>query len=156
MYAQYEALREKEKLSPDGRYHLYVITAAGEDTPEIFRQGYEKDQYGNLPTFQVTHFTGLNYDPVWAPDGSRIAFVSTTHGSDDIWVIDPDGTNSWNYTKNQWEWDKHPSWSPDSQKIVFWSNREGTKQIFVMDANGRNLKKINATTWDQFDPIWIK
>ena len=156
LHKQYDALIEKGKLSPDGRYHVYVLTSDGEQTPQLYIQGFEKDQYGNLPTWQVTHFTGLNYDPAWAPDGSRIAFVSTTNGSDDVWVINPDGTNSWNYTKNTWEWDKRPSWSPDSQKIVFWSNREGTKQIFVVDANGRNLKKIHAVTWDEYDPIWIR
>jgi outer membrane protein assembly factor BamD (BamD/ComL family) len=153
---QYEDLLVQETLSPDGRYHVYVQTAAGEQAPEIFIQGFVKDQFGNLPTKQLTHLAGLNYDPVWSPDGSRIAFVSTDRGSDDIWVINADGTNPWNNTPNKWEWDKHPSWSPDSQKIVFWTNREGTKQIYVMDASGRNQKKINATTWDQYDPIWIR
>ncbi len=153
---QYDALIAREKLSPDGRYRAYVQHGEGQDSPQIFIQAFEKNQYGNVETRQVTSFTGLNYDPVWAPDGSRIAYVSTHQGTDDLWVIDPDGTNAWNYTPNKWEWDKHPSWSPDSRKIVFWSNREGTKQIFVIDANGQNLKKVHAVPWDEFDPIWIK
>jgi outer membrane protein assembly factor BamD (BamD/ComL family) len=153
---EYDALIERDKLSPDGRYHVYVTRSEGEDSPQIFIQAFDKNQYGTLDTRQVTHFTGLNYDPVWAPDGSRIAYVSTHQGSDDVWVINPDGTNAWNYTRNDWEWDKHPSWSPDSKKIVFWSNREGTKQIFTIDANGQNLKKIHAVPWDEFDPLWIK
>jgi TolB protein len=133
-----------------------VTTGDSDKSPQLYIQGYEKDQFGNLPTQQVTRQEGLNYDPAWAPDGSRIAFVSTHQGTDDLWVVNPDGTNMWNYTRNKWEWDKHPSWSPDSQKIVFWSNREGTKQIFVIDANGQNLKKVHAVPWDEYDPIWIK
>ena len=81
------------------------------------------------------------YDAVWAPDGSRIAFVSAEKAGDDVYVIDPDGKQWWNYTLNTWEWDKHPSFSPDSRKIVFWSNREGTKQIYVIDADGRGLQE---------------
>ena len=153
---EYDALIERQKLSPDGRYHVYVTRSEGEDSPQLFIQAFERNQNGTLETRQVTHATGLNYDPVWAPDGSRIAYVSTHQGSDDIWVINPDGTNAWNYTRNDWEWDKHPSWSPDSKKIVFWSNREGTKQIFTIDANGQNLKKIHAVPWDEYDPLWIK
>jgi tetratricopeptide (TPR) repeat protein len=153
---QYDTLIEREKLSPDGRYHVYVTTGVADKSPQLYIQGFEKDQYGNLPTWQVTRQEGLNYDPAWAPDGSRIAFVSTHQGTDDLWVVNPDGTNLWNYTPNKWEWDKHPSWSPDSRKIVFWSNREGTKQIFVIDANGQNLKKVHAVPWDEYDPIWIK
>ncbi len=152
---QYDALITRDQFSPDGRCQLYTTQGKSDKYPQI----YIKCQ-GNLPgevwIRQLTYLAGITYDPVWAPDGSRIAFVSQDHGSDDIYVIDPDGTNRWNYTPNVWEWDKHPSFSPDSQKIVFWSNREGTKQIYVMDANGRNLKKIFATTWDEYDPIWIK
>ena len=153
---QYDELVEKQKLAPDGRYRVYVTTDDGDESPQLYIQALERDQYGNAQTWRVTGLTGLNYDPVWAPDGSRIAFVSTHQGTDDVWVIDPDGKNAWNYTRNEWEWDKHPSWSPDSWKIVFWSNREGTKQIFVIDANGQNLKKIHAVAWDEYDPIWVK
>jgi hypothetical protein len=153
---QYDALRQREILSPDGRYRVYVTRGDSDRSPELYVQGFVKDQYGHLQTWEVTHLNGLNYDPVWAPDGSRIAFVSTDKGSDDIWVINPDGSNSWNYTPNTWEWDKHPSWSADSRKIVFWSNREGTKQLFTIDANGQNLKKIHAVAWDEYDPLWVK
>ena len=153
---QYNELKEKEALSPDGRYHVYVTEDDGDISPQLYIQAFELDQYGNAPTWRVTDYEGLNYDPVWAPDGSRIAYVSTHQGTDDIWVVDPDGTNAWNYTRNKWEWDKHPSWSPDSRKIIFWSNREGTKQIFVIDANGQNLKKVHAVPWDEYDPIWVK
>ncbi len=152
---QYAELIKRDQLSPDGQCQVY--TTQGE--ADKFAQIYIKCQ-GNKPgevwIRQLTHRAGTTYDPVWAPDGSRIAFVSQEYGSDDVWVVDPDGTNSWDYTRNEWEWDKHPSFSPDSRKIVFWSNREGTKQIFVMDADGRNLKKIFATTWDEYDPIWVK
>ena len=153
---QYNALLEQDRLSPDGRFRVYVTTGESDTSAQIYIQGLEKDQFGNLPTWQVTHFAKVAYDPVWAPDGSRIAFVSQDQGSDDVFVINPDGTDPWNYTRNKWEWDKHPTWSPDSRKIAFWSNREGTRQIYVMDANGRNLVKISNTTWDEYDPLWIK
>ncbi|MCX7671206.1 MAG: hypothetical protein N2439_14195, partial [Anaerolineae bacterium] len=76
--------------------------------------------------------------------------------SDDIWIANVDGTNLRNCTPNDWEWDKHPSWSPDSNRIVFWSNRTGVKQIYVMDANCQNLRRITNTSWDEYDPLWVK
>ena len=153
---QYEELFKKQSFSPDGRYRVYVTMPKGGNSPQIFIQAQQPDEWGKTMTWQVTHLSKTSYDPVWAPDGSRIAFVSQERTSDDIWVINPDGTEAWNYTKNDWEWDKHPSWSPDSSKIVFWSNREGTKQIFVVDANGRDVHKVSASVWDEYDPLWIK
>jgi Tol biopolymer transport system component len=82
--------------------------------------------------------------------------VSKEHGGDDIWVINADGSNPVNLTRNDWEWDKHPSWSPDGTQLAFWSNRYGFAQIFVMDANGRNLYAIPSAEWEEYDPIWIK
>jgi TolB protein len=153
--SQYEALIVKEQLSPDGRCRLYPYKEKGETYVQIYIR-CQGNQEGELWSRKLTFLEGITYDAVWAPDGSRIAFVSAEKTSDDVYVIDPDGKSWWNYTLNTWEWDKHPSFSPDSRKIVFWSNREGTKQLYVIDADGRNAKKIYATTWDEYDPIWVK
>jgi len=153
--SQYEALIVKEQLSPDGRCRLYPYMEKGEKFVQIYIR-CQGNQPGELWSRKLTFLEGTTYDAVWAPDGSRIAFVSSEKAGDDVYVIDPDGKSWWNYTLNTWEWDKHPSFSPDSRKIVFWSNREGTKQIYVIDADGRGLKKIKDTTWDEYDPVWVK
>ncbi len=152
---QYDDLIKQEQLSPDGRCRVYTTQGKADKFPQIYVQ-CQGNQAGEVWTRQLTYLAGTTYDPVWAPDGSRIAFVSQEKGSDDVYVVNPDGTNIWNYTPNEWEWDKHPSFSPDSRKIVFWTNREGTKQIYMIDADGRNVKKIFATTWDEYEPIWVK
>ena len=99
---------------------------------------------------------GRDISPVWSPDGSRIAFTSQENGSDDVWVIYPDGTGGRPLVTNDWEWDKHPSWSPDSRRIVFWSNRSGLKQIYIMDSEGRNVQNISSNQYNEYDPMWIK
>jgi tetratricopeptide (TPR) repeat protein len=152
---QYNQLWERESLSPDGRYRAYV--AKGDrGNAQIFIAFPPDPTWGELPPKQLTLFTGISYDPVWSPDGSRIAFVSQENGSDDIWVIYTDGKGARALTRNTWEWDKHPSWSPDGTRIVFWSNRTGTKNIFIMDAGGENVQNISNTPWDEYDPIWVK
>lgn len=148
---QYDELIEQEQFSPDSRFRVFV--RGMEPSPQLF---IADAQYSDLPARQLTNYAEVSYDPVWSPDGSRIAFVSQVEGSDDIWVVYPNGTGMSRLTENTWEWDKHPSWSPDSTRIVFWSNRWGLKQIFIMDANGRDVKNISNTQWDEYDPIWIK
>jgi TolB protein len=152
---QYDLLREQERLSPDGNYRLFVGEAQGR-ADQIFIHQPKHDVHGDLPHIQVTFNSDLSYDPVWSPDGGRVAYVSQEHGSDDIWVVYSDGTGNRALTRNDWEWDKHPSWSPDSQRIVFWSNRNGVNQIFVMDPEGRNLRRLSDSEWGEYDPMWIK
>ncbi len=157
---QFKQLRERESFSPDGRYRVYttVDDQRGDKSPQIYYQG--RDDSGVVTTRRLTSFAEMSYDPVWSPDGSRIAYVSTVEGSDDIWVLNLDDLTKWNRTKLpnnvKWEWDKHPSWSPDSRKIVFWTNREGTKQIYVMDSEGREQINLSNVEWDEYDPIWVK
>ena len=151
---QYDALVEEARYSPDKRYHLFVKDAA--HSAQIFILLPEDERQWNQASRQLTKLTGLSYDPVWSPDGSRIAFVSQENETDDIWVINADGGEPRNLTRNDWEWDKHPSWSPDGGRIVFWSNRTGHPEIYVMDADGRNVRDISNTEWDEYDPIWIR
>jgi tetratricopeptide (TPR) repeat protein len=154
--ADYDKMYEKESRSPDGKYRVYVTTPEGvKPSPQLFIQG-KPDARGIAETWQVTHQPGPNYDPVWSPDGSLIAFVSNAKDSDDIWTVQTDGKQPWNRTPNKWEWDKHPSFSPDSKRIVFWTNREGTKQLYIMDADGKNQQNISKVAWEEYDPLWIK
>jgi Tol biopolymer transport system component len=98
----------------------------------------------------------MAYDPSWSPTAERITFVTDDTGSDEIWVINRDGSGALQLTRNSWEWDKHPSWSPDGSKIVFWSNRTGNRGIWVMDADGNNLHSLSRTGFNDWDPVWIK
>lgn len=154
---EYMVLAEQAQFSPDGRYRVIVQEreTAARRVPQVYIQPPPHPELGPLPPKELTPFTGMSYDPVWSPDGSRVAFVSQESGSDDIWIIYTDGTGARNLTPNKWEWDKHPSWSPDGRRIVFWSNRDGRKQIYIMDIDGRNVRNISQAEWDEYDPIWV-
>ena len=48
-------------------------------------------------------------EPVWSPNGRRIAFVSYLDGDADIFTMDADGDNQLRLTSNDFE-DTGPSW----------------------------------------------
>jgi Tol biopolymer transport system component len=100
---------------------------------------------------------GLAFQPAWSPIAEQIAFVSNDSRNDEIWVINRDGSDAHQLTRDDHNWwDKHPSWSPDGSKIVFWSNRTGNFQIWVMNADGSNLYSLSRTGFNDWDPVWIK
>ena len=76
----------------------------------------------------------------------KIAFVSRRDGNDEIYVMNPDGSNQTNLTNNSAD-DYAPAWSPEGAKIAFVSNRNGNSQIFVMNADGSDPVQL---TFDGF------
>ena len=73
--------------------------------------------------------------------GAQIAFTSFRDGNGEIYVMDADGGNLRNLTRNP-ALDYAPAWSPDGGSIAFTSNRDGNFEIYVMDAKGRNLRNL--------------
>jgi Ca2+-binding RTX toxin-like protein len=55
----------------------------------------------------------MDFDPVWSPDGTRIAFVAFPVGGDnvDVWVMNADGTNVLRLTNDPGV-DLSPDWQP--------------------------------------------
>ena len=70
---------------------------------------------------------------------AQIAFASHRDGNVEIYVMNINGRNQQNLTKNPND-DQYPSWSPDGERIAFTSNRNGNSEIYVMDADGRIFK----------------
>ena len=69
--------------------------------------------------------------PVWAPDGSRIAFQNyDVDGNYHIWTIKPDGSDAQRITSGFFD-DREPSWSADGSSLVFASDRGGDQQYKI-------------------------
>jgi Tol biopolymer transport system component len=137
------------------------------------------DGSSQTPLTKLTAGGADSFNPVWSPDGGKIAFRSARalDGSDaaninftqNIWVMNADGSSPTPLTKltafaaNS----LHPVWSPDGSKIAFQSQRalngsdaanaNSTENIWVMNADGSSpapLTKITASAGDSFTPAW--
>ena len=62
---------------------------------------------------------GMAFDsqPKFSPDGKWIAFLSDREGSDNIWIIHPDGTGAKQVSKDPGSDFVTPSWAPDGKYI---------------------------------------
>jgi TolB protein len=80
---------------------------------------------------RLTNHPGMDYWPVWSPDGKQIAFTSNRSGNYDLFLMNADGSNVRNLTQHPSQ-DNYAAWSPDGKRIAFISNRAGGYDIFVM------------------------
>ena len=79
--------------------------------------------------------------PRFSPDGKLIAFTSDRDGGDNIWVIDSDGKNRRQVTKENYRLVNSPAWTPDGQYILvrkhFVDQRSlGAGEIWMYHVNG--------------------
>ncbi len=96
-----------------------------------------------------------NQQPTWSPDGSALAFVSNRGGSNDIWLMNRDGSGLQNLTANlPRSHEGSPAWSPDGQQIAFTSDVAGMPQLYVMTRNGTGRRRLTAERIDR--PTWSK
>lgn len=83
-------------------------------------------------------------DPVWSPDGSRLAFSSERNGNADVYLIRADGTELRNVTLDP-AYDAEPAWSPDGRSIAFASGRLGRYEgaaLYVVAADGGEARRV--------------
>jgi Tol biopolymer transport system component len=156
--AKLDQLYSQQQWSMDGA-QVYVANAPLRSDTNIYlaRNGPPAaDGAATREEVMLTDLSGLEYDPVWSPDGKTIAFVANHTYNDEIFTLAVDGGAPAQLTHNEWEWDKHPSWSPDGSQIVFYSNRSGQRQIWIMNADGSNQRNISNSSAEDWDPVWIR
>ncbi len=102
--------------------------------------------------------TGLAYEvqPRFSPDGSQILFTSDAGGGDNIWVMDADGENAKQITKENFRLLNNPAWMPDGQYFVarkhFTSSRSlGAGEIWMYHITGGEGIQLTERKNDQQD-----
>jgi len=94
-------------VSPDGKQivfdllgDLYVIPISGGEATRLTN--------------------GLPWDcqPRFSPDGKQIAFISDRNGSDNLWIMNADGTKPKRVSDETDDQLGSPAWSPDGNYII--------------------------------------
>jgi len=96
---------------------------------------------GCFPNMMAQQQQSVKTDPMYSPDGLKIAFISTHDGDPEIFVMNANGTGLRKLTDNT-AVDAAPSWSPDGGKIVFTSDRDGSFELYSMNADGSQQQMI--------------
>ena len=144
-------------VSPDGTRVTYMTLRHGNGFPgmkthswDIVTSSLDGSNYERL-----TPEESFESNPVWAPDGKRIAFFSDRDTpywySFNLFVMDKDGSNVRNLTPSIPTVQQPAVWSPDGTKIAYWALEESTSEdcqydnvLSIVGLDGSNLRRVSA------------
>ncbi len=98
-------------------------------------------------------FSNISNIRAKAPATAKIVFASFRDGNGEIYIMNPDGSEQVNLTRDPVE-DLFAVWSPDGKEILFASDRNGTRDLYLMAADGSNIRKVFKQTAYRRTPTW--
>jgi imidazolonepropionase-like amidohydrolase/Tol biopolymer transport system component len=132
-------------VSPDGKDIVFDLLG---DIYLMPVNGGEAKVLRNNHAFEV--------QPRFSPDGKMISFTSDAGGGDNIWVMDRDGSNVKQITKESFRLLNNAVWTPDGQYLIarkhFTSGRSlGAGELWLYHITGGGGLQLTARKNDQQD-----
>ncbi len=87
--------------------------------------------------------------PSWAPDGSRLAFASTSGAASSIFVVNRDGTGLQRLAAG-----RSPAWSPDGTRTAFSATQGDNEDIFLLRLDTPAPQRVTTHPSRDFSPQW--
>ncbi|MGV9011554.1 MAG: S41 family peptidase, partial [Flavobacteriales bacterium] len=106
--------------------------------------------------YLLTTNEAYEFAPVWSHDGKRIAFASSRHGNDDVFIMPAEGGPATRLTENSAS-DVPSDFTPDDKAVIFSSTRAGDvqdrqfpsgifPQLYSVPVNGGEALRMLTTT----------
>jgi TolB protein len=92
---------------------------------------------------QIT-FTGINAQPMWSPDGTKILYTSSSGGTaNDIFIMDENGENARAIVTTA-GMDINAVWSPDGKMVAYNSDVDGNHEIYTLNVETNQITQITS------------
>jgi Tol biopolymer transport system component len=153
----------------DGKYtiRLTATDKAGNESKAEAMIDIDSSSPIAISSGEFTELTPSDVDwnygtPAWSPTGDKIAFYSDEGGTEDLWVMSPDGQNRSRLTRST-DIKRHPSWSPSGNMLVYESlpainksqpSKPEQWKLWLIGSDGKNARQITSGDGSDTNPSW--
>ncbi|MGB4866527.1 MAG: Tol-Pal system beta propeller repeat protein TolB [Hyphomicrobium sp.] len=134
------------RFSPDGQR---VVMSLG--TPDGSSSIFEMDLRTRQPR-RLTQSSGIDTGPSYAPDGRQIVFESDREGTQQLYVMNADGSGVQRISSGDGRYST-PVWSPRGDYIAFTKQTSGRFLIGVMRPDGSG-ERVLTEGYHNEGPTW--
>jgi Tol biopolymer transport system component len=142
---------EAPSFSPDGRWVVFTRCRVAQESCAIYRI-----RTNGTELTAITHFQKEigDWEPVYSPDGSKIAFTGFSRGGllVSIYLMDADGSDIRLLTPPAFT-AVNPQWSRDGEKIVFRNHffNPQNNDIWVIRRDGSGLTRLTGNIHTEYE-----
>ena len=101
----------------------------------------------------LTDGLGDDRQPVFSPDGGRIAFQSYRDGTWHIWSMAADGSDLTQHTTGPFD-HREPHYSPDGRRIAMSSARSGNYDVYELDLGSGDVIQRTTDRANDYSPAY--
>lgn len=113
--------------------------------------------HGEEPGLMLSPSTRYDGEPVYSPDGTEIAFISTRNGPPQLWLTEATGKGLRQLTHlPEGSIPLTPSWAPDQRTIIFSIRKDGLTNVFSCDVKSGQLNQLTFSSSRYFSPRYSK
>ena len=92
------------------------------------------------------------YQPLFSPDGSRIAYGDSEAR---IFVVDSDGSNQRQVADDRGYPQHDFSWSPDSRWLAYsMANSNGYRSLYIWDSKSGKSQRVSGEMFSEYNPVF--
>jgi TolB protein len=146
--AGFDASGDHLSWGPDGSFWFASAPSSNTDIAIVPAGGGD-------PTPLTHDNLAFESQPSLSRDGRTVAFTSDRTLSNNIWVMNADGSKPQDVSRSAHD-DQEASWSPDAKQIAFATNRGPKKsvEVYVMNRDGSQQRPLTTLTGNNNEPAW--
>jgi serine/threonine protein kinase/Tol biopolymer transport system component len=139
------------KWSPDGT-KIAFTSLRNSGRPQLYVLNLEDNVVTPISEKYLTDF-----QPAWSPDAKQIVFVSTRKQGQQIWIMNSDGSNPQQLTRNNnGILNYRPSFSPDGKSIIFtqYVSEGSVPKVLIAPVNFEDYTEYRVSDLPMRDAVY--